>query len=286
MKRMLLLLVLLVADKAIAQKAAEGTPGLNSVVVSEQKVGSYLLGASYYPLEGNMNNRKSAAYVADSPTLLEIEYAALQQASDFFVVVKDHSILKVIALNNQGNKWRWLVIDIDKGGSEGFQLPDTADLTENRAKELVRNHYDPKAKITGNTLYFNRTRRRILGNSRIRTLLVALIAEKGLAKGDSTDVKYRTRAETEAYVLKATAKGGELDFFTAVKGHEYDGVEIKPGKFSTKLGIALYQWGKACFDLGVNTPEDAWRVFAKFKGRALNQRERDYIKMGFERALE
>jgi hypothetical protein len=277
---------MLAATKAFAQKDAPSGAGLNSVIISEQKIGTYLLGASYYPLKGNMDNRKSSAYVTDSPTLLEIDYAATHQASDFFVIVKNHSILKVIGLNNLGNKWQWLVVDMDKGGSDGFMLTDTADLTENRAKELVGNRYDRGAKIIGNILYFNGRRHRILSNTRIKGMLLGLISREGLANGDSTDVKYRTREETEAYVLAATAPGRELDFFTSIAGHEYDGVQVKPGKFSTKLGIALYQWGKACFDLGVNTLEDAWRIFEKFRKRPLDQRERDYIKMGFERALE
>lgn len=245
-----------------------------------------MLVASYYPLKGNMDNRKSVAYVTDSPTLLEVDYAARQQASDFFAVVRNHSILKVIALNREGDSWRWLVVDMEKGGSQGYALPDAADMTENRARELLRNGYDPKAKMTGNTLYFKGARLSILSNSRIKALLSSLIAREGLAKGDSTDVQYRTCAETEAYVLKASAKGGELDVFTPISAHEYDGVQVKPGVYNTKLDMALYQWGKACFDLGINTLEDAWKVFAKFRGRALTGKERDYIKMGFERALE
>jgi hypothetical protein len=38
--------------------------------------------------------------------------------------------------------------------------------------------------------------------------------------------------------------------------------------------------------LGINTVEDALQIFAEFKGRALNQREKDYIKLGFEEALK
>jgi hypothetical protein len=286
MKRLLLVLALLAHINSTAQTDAAGNPVLNSVIISEERVGNYLLGASYYPLKGNMDNKGSSAYVSDKPTLLEIDYAATHQASDFFVIVKNHSILKLIGLNNVGANWQWLVVDMGKGGSDGYMLDDTADITENRALELVRDRYDSTARIKGNTLYFDGSPRHILTNKKIKASLLALIARESLAKGDSTDIRYRTREETRSFILTETAKGGNLDFFNAIKGKESDGLQVKPGVYSTKLGAALYQWGKACYDLGLNTIEDAYQVYAKFKGRPLTRQEKDHIRMGFEKSLE
>lgn len=286
MKSLLLLLILLAATDCFAQKDAAGNPVLNSVLISEEQIGNYLLGTSYYPLKGNIDNKGSSAYLSDKPTLLEIDNAATHQASDFFVIVKNHSILKLIGLNNVDNKWQWLVVDMDKGGSDGYMLSDNADITENRAAELIRNRYDSSAKIVNNILYFNGGRKRILSNKRIKVSLLELIKREGLAKGDSTDVKYRTREETKAFILAQSAAGEALDFFTRIKDHEYDGIQIKPGVYSTKLSMALYQWGKACYDLGVNTIEDAWGIYSTFKARPLNQREQEYIRMGFDKTLE
>ena len=49
-------------------------------------------------------------------------------------------------------------------------------------------------------------------------------------------------------VLTESKAGGKLDFFSEIKGHEYDGIQVKPGVFSTKIGIALYKWGRAFED--------------------------------------
>lgn len=87
-------------------------------------------------------------------------------------------------------------------------------------------------------------------------------------------------------ILRQTKPGGRLDFFTPIKDKEYEAVFVKPKVISTNLCIALYKWGSANFDLGVNTVDDALSIFQEFKGRKLNQRETDYIKMGFNKELD
>jgi len=77
-----------------------------------------------------------------------------------------------------------------------------------------------------------------------------------------------------------------LDFFTPIKGHEYNGVEIKPKLFTTKLGIALMNWGKANYEMGITNVDDAYSIFSEYKGRKINEREREYIRMGFDRELD
>jgi hypothetical protein len=95
-----------------------------------------------------------------------------------------------------------------------------------------------------------------------------------------------SKGELQEYVLSLMKEGGDLDFFTPIKGKENDGIQIKPGVFSTNLGIALYKWGRACYEIGVNTEQDSYEIFAAYKGRALNARETEYIRMGFYKALE
>ena len=73
----------------------------------------------------------------------------------------------------------------------------------------------------------------------------------------------------EAAPIEESKEGGSFDFFTEIKGKEYKAIQVKPGVFSTNSGIALYKWGRACFEVGVNTVEDAYAIFAKFKGLGL-----------------
>ena len=94
-----------------------------------------------------------------------------------------------------------------------------------------------------------------------------------------------TQAERRTHILKETQPGGKLDFFTPIKGHEYDGALIKPGVYSTLGHIALYKWGRAVNELGVENLEEAYSLISEFRNQAIGQRDKDYIKTGFNKEL-
>jgi hypothetical protein len=56
--------------------------------------------------------------------------------------------------------------------------------------------------------------------------------------------------------------------------------------FTTKQSVALYKWGRDCFDIGVNTVEDAWDIFSEHQGKPVNARDKEYIKAGFYKEWE
>ena len=127
---------------------------------------------------------------------------------------------------------------------------------------------------------------KIITNASINKAVLSLIKKEKLGETKASDIKIPSQDELKEMILSETKKGGKLDYFTEIKGKEYDAIQIKPGVFSTKLGIALYKWGRATFENGVHTLEDSYKIFAKFKGRELNQREKEYIKLGFNKELE
>jgi hypothetical protein len=103
---------------------------------------------------------------------------------------------------------------------------------------------------------------------------------------DSSEKKQQISVDMRKQILTETKKGGKLDYFTPIKGKEYEGIEIKPGLISTNLGVALYKWGRAVAGSGVNNVDTAISIFVEFKGRPLNPRETGYIKEGFLKELE
>ena len=90
-----------------------------------------------------------------------------------------------------------------------------------------------------------------------------------LDKNRPSNIKLTSASQIKTYILIETKKGGKLDYFTNIKGKEFDGVQIKPGVFTTKGSIALYKWGRACFSMGVNTVEDAYEIFIEFKQKEI-----------------
>ncbi|WP_126546930.1 hypothetical protein [Hymenobacter amundsenii] len=89
--------------------------------------------------------------------------------------------------------------------------------------------------------------------------------------------------DLRAFIIKGSQPGGKLDFFTPIKGHEYDGAQIKPGVYSTLGHIALYKWGRAVNELGVKNVEEAYSIISELRNQAVGQRDKDYIKEGFNK---
>lgn len=95
-----------------------------------------------------------------------------------------------------------------------------------------------------------------------------------------------TKADLHRQIIEESKPGGGLDFFTPIKGHESEEVEVKGGAMSTRLGVALYNWGKSNSSLGVKTAAEALEIWASFKGRAATASEKENISLGFRRAWD
>ena len=285
MNKFLTFLFLLLTTQIFSQTDPKGNPVFNSVSINEETVNGFQFLSNYYTLKNNIENKTSAVYISTNPTLDEIENAAINLPSDFFVIMKKQSVLNMILIRNTPER-EFIVVNPTTGNQQEFPCSMRGDITENRADEIIKENYDPKAKIKDDELFFNNKKLRIISNTEIKKNVLKLIGKQKLAIGDSANVKLLSKDELKKIVLTESKEGGKLDFFTEIKGHEYDGVQIKPGLFTTKLAIALYQWGRANFDLGVNTVEDALEFWVELKGRQANEREKVYITQGFNKELE
>ena len=285
MKKILTLILLFITIQGICQTDQNGNPVFNSITTSEDSINDYQLLSNYYTLKNNIDNKHTAVYITDKPTLNDVENAAINLPSDFFVVMKKQSMLNMVLIVNQPTR-AYIIVNPATGKQEQIACSIDGDITENRANEMIKEAYDAKAKIEGSTLYFNNKKLAIISNAVIKKNILELIEKQNLSIGEPSNVKMLSKEELRKIVLTESKEGGQLDFFTEIKGHEYDGVQIKPGLFTTKLGIALYQWGRANFELGVNTVEDTLQFWTEYKGRQANEREKEYITEGFNKKLE
>lgn len=285
MNKILTLIFLLIATNCFSQTDDNGNPVFNSVTTKEETIKDFQLSSNYYTLKTNIENKNSSVYISDSPTLKEIENASVNLPSDFFLITKNQGMLNLVMLQNYPKR-QFFVINPETGKQNQYPCSIKGDITENRANEIIKEKYDPKAKIKGNKLIFNNNKLTIISTEEIRNAVLKLIEKENLSDGGNSNLKILTKEELKSMILTESKEGGKLDFFTEIKGHEYDGIQVKPGVFSTKIGIALYKWGRANFELGVNTFEDALSNWSKLKGREPNQREKEYIKMGFNKELE
>lgn len=285
MKKIITIFLLLISLQIFAQKDNNGNPIFNSVSTNEETVEDFQLISNYYTLKNNIENKNSSVYISEKPNLDQIENFAIDLPSDFFVILKNQKVLNLVIVVNKPKR-QFIVINPKSGNQEQFACPIIGDITENRANEILKEKFDPKAKIVNNKFHFNNKDLSIITNKEIKEKILDLIKKQKLSSGETTDIKILSKAEIKEIVLKESKERGKFDFFTEIKGHEMDGIQIKPGVFSTNIGIALYKWGRENFEFGTNTVEDALEFWAEFKGRQPNQREKDYIKMGFNKELE
>ncbi|MBO2007648.1 hypothetical protein [Hymenobacter negativus] len=283
-KLAVLFIILLKSSIGYSQTDKNGNPVFESVIVSEEKFEDIELTSSYYTLKNNIENKGSSVFISEKPTLNQIENAATSLASNFYILTKNRNILYFILIT--GKPRTFLVVNPNTGSKNEYPCKIKGSISENRAMEMINNNYDSKASLNGNKLLFNNNNHQVFSNAEAKDAILQLIKAHKLNNVQGSAVVMRSQNELKALVLQETKEGGKLDFFTPIKGHEYDGMQIKPGIISTMIGIALYKWGRANFDLGISTLDDAVAVFSEFKGRELNQREKDYIKMGFTKELE
>ena len=285
MTKLLTTLLMLLATQCFSQTDHNGNPVFNSISINEDTLKDFHLLGNYYTLKNNIENKNSSVYISKRPTLKEIENAALNLPSDFYLVSKNQATLNLIMIVNKPNR-QYFVVNPTTGKQLQFPCSIEGDITENRANEIIKEKYDPKANINGNKFFFNNKTLTIIPSEVIKKNILDLIEAQKLNIGDSSGVKIFTKEDLKKVVLKESRVNGKLDFFTEIKGHEMDGIQIKPGLFDTKIGIALYKWGRANFELGVNKVEDAFEFWAEYKGRPANSREKEYIKLGFDKELE
>ncbi|HEX5154057.1 MAG TPA: hypothetical protein VFW07_21570 [Parafilimonas sp.] len=285
MIKVLTFLFSLLTLQVFSQTNDNNDPVFNSITLKEDTFKDFQLLSNYYTLKNNINNRSSSVYIADKPTLDDIENAAINLPSDFFIILKNQSVINLILIRNSPSR-EYFIIDPGTGAQKEFPCEIKGDITENRANEIIKEGFDSKAEIKDGKLFFNNKTLTIAYNKNIKENILKIINEQNLTEGDTSNVKVLSKEDLRTIVLTESKEGGKLDFFTGIKGHEYDGVQIKPGLFTTKLGIALYKWGRGNFELGVNNIDDALEFWSELKERQANQREKDYITKGFNKELE
>lgn len=286
MKNLLLFaFTILLVTSSFAQTDQNGNPVFNSVSTKERSFDGFTLISNYYTLKHNIENKKSSVFILENPTLDQIENAAVHLPSDFFMVTRDNKMVVMVMLQNDPKR-QFLVVEMKNNNQSYFPLNLKGDITENRANEIIKEKYDPAANIENAQLNFNGKVYAIITTQEIEDHVLALIKKEKLDKKKPSDLILRSKNEIKTLIISETKEGGKLDFFTEIRGSENDGIQIKPGVLTTKQSVALYKWGRACFEIGVNTVEDAYEIFADFKGKPVSKRDQDYIKMGFYKEWE
>src|ERR1700730_18281462 len=146
MKQFLIIIFILISTLSYSQIDHKGNPVFNSIQAGEDTISDFNLISNYYPLKTNIENKSTAVFISENPTLDEVLDAATKLPSDFFLIMKGQNVIKMILINNFPTKY-FFVINPNTRKGEKYKSPLKGDITENRANDLIKEKYDTTAYI-------------------------------------------------------------------------------------------------------------------------------------------
>jgi hypothetical protein len=105
----------------------------------------------------------------------------------------------------------------------------------------------------------------------------------------SNDTTSTLTPEIRNKILKESKDGGKLDFWTPIKGHEYDGELLQNGPtakdniYASKREIAVVKWAFSLTKLGIRR-NDLISLYEQLKGRKLRSDDVTLIDIGIKKA--
>ncbi|HTK22120.1 MAG TPA: hypothetical protein VL442_21525 [Mucilaginibacter sp.] len=100
------------------------------------------------------------------------------------------------------------------------------------------------------------------------------------------DTSARLTPQLRSELIKESQKSGKLDYWTPIKGHEFDGEKIEHDFYVSKEDGALIKWAYDLTIKGVKNKADIISLYEELKGRQVNSTELKYIDYAYHKALE
>ncbi len=103
----------------------------------------------------------------------------------------------------------------------------------------------------------------------------------------SNDSTSNLTVEVRSKILSESKDGGKLDFWTPIKGHEYDGLLLEKGSniIVTKRELAVIKWALVLTKNGISKTEIV-SLYEELKSRKIRADELQLIDMGIKKASE
>lgn len=123
---------------------------------------------------------------------------------------------------------------------------------------------------------------RLLILSGLLIFSISVFAQNSKLNDSSVTLTPQVRAE----LIKASKNNGKLDFWTPIKGHEFDGERIEHDFYVSKEDAALIKWAYKLTITGIKNKADIISLYEELKGRQANSNELHYIDYAHRMALE
>ncbi|WP_413667661.1 hypothetical protein ACEN9X_24690 [Mucilaginibacter sp. Mucisp86] len=135
----------------------------------------FLVKDYYIPLDGNINNDRSAMYLSKKPGMDDVLKAATTFKTDSFTVEKDKKVLYSIILHIDPSSSYFAVTNISTGKQRNFPCKFDGVISANRAIEITGKRYDKNGSVVDGILNFNSAQYKIVSNKEIETTITGIL---------------------------------------------------------------------------------------------------------------
>lgn len=102
----------------------------------------------------------------------------------------------------------------------------------------------------------------------------------------SNDTLITLTRQVRAELIKESKNHGKLDYWTPIKGHEFEGERVEHDFYASKDDAAVIKWAYALTNSGLKSKADIISLFEELKGREIRPTELTYIDYGYRKAIE
>jgi hypothetical protein len=92
--------------------------------------------------------------------------------------------------------------------------------------------------------------------------------------------------EVRAKFVRESKNNGKLDYWTPIKGHEFEGEKIEHDFYASKGDAAIIKWAYAVTSFGLKNKADIISLYEELKGREIQPTELNYIDYGYKKAID
>ena len=100
------------------------------------------------------------------------------------------------------------------------------------------------------------------------------------------DTSFKLTTETRSKLLTASKNNGKLDYWTQIKGHEFEGEKMEQDYYVSKEGAAVIKWAHAVTQMGLRDEASIISLYEDLKKRKITNDELTYIHYGHTRGLK
>ena len=122
--------------------------------------------------------------------------------------------------------------------------------------------------------------------SLILCALLALSINTFAQSNKLNDSSITLTKEVRSELIRESKNNGKLDYWTPIKGHEFEGEKVEHDFYASKEDVAIIKWTYALTSSGLKNKADIISLFEELKGHEIQPTELNYIDYGYKKAMD